>query len=166
MSEVVQGFLPVSDNLKANNFSISITINLKISLFFAYLFVLYLKEHVFDWGDVLCNWLGSCLGLFISEKLESHYRHQRELRRLYQPLDVPDEEYGDGDDDYDEYDYEANRRRPDDIVATDNNNSKQNISLQQQELQPQAQQPQRAKSSVNNDVWGASEEIFSVGDDL
>ncbi|EPQ28679.1 uncharacterized protein PFL1_03982 [Pseudozyma flocculosa PF-1] len=48
----------------------------------------------FDIYDVLCNMVGSSLGLFFTYHLELRYRARREVERLYDPLDV--EEYGDG----------------------------------------------------------------------
>ena len=47
----------------------------------------------FQWGDVLANFFGSALGLFVSYHAEKRHRLRREIARLYEPLDQ--ELYGD-----------------------------------------------------------------------
>ncbi|KAN0061717.1 hypothetical protein ACQY0O_005709 [Thecaphora frezii] len=52
-----------------------------------------LPYKTFDIYDVVCNMIGSSLGLFFTYHLELRYRARREIQRLYDPLDV--EDYGD-----------------------------------------------------------------------
>jgi len=51
----------------------------------------------FQKGDVVANLFGSSIGLCVAYYAERHYRHRREISRLYRPLD--DEPYSDSDDD-------------------------------------------------------------------
>ncbi|RDB25297.1 Uncharacterized protein C11E3.10 [Hypsizygus marmoreus] len=54
----------------------------------------------FQAGDVMANLLGSSVGLVIAYHLERHYRHRKEIARLYRPIDtsLSDLEYDDEDD--------------------------------------------------------------------
>lgn len=52
-----------------------------------------LPSKHFDAFDILANLVGSSLGLWLSYHAEKRYRLNREVRRLYRPLDP--EEYGD-----------------------------------------------------------------------
>jgi len=45
----------------------------------------------FQIGDVIANLAGSGCGLTVSYYLERHYRHRREISRLYQPVGAADE---------------------------------------------------------------------------
>ncbi|PWO01027.1 hypothetical protein FA09DRAFT_292313, partial [Tilletiopsis washingtonensis] len=70
-----------------------------------------LPYKTFQWGDVVANLLGSSLGLFASFHFEKRYRAQREIARLYQPLDA--EAYGDDEDeDWDDADVPRGSRAP------------------------------------------------------
>lgn len=62
-------------------------------------FLIPIKYKTFQWGDVLANFVGSGLGLFLSYHAERKYRTRREIERLYEPLDQ--ELFGDHDDDID-----------------------------------------------------------------
>jgi len=42
----------------------------------------------FQAGDMVANLLGSSVGLFIAYHLERHYRHRKEIARLYRPLNT------------------------------------------------------------------------------
>lgn len=44
------------------------------------------QYKTFQWGDVVANLLGSSLGMLTSYRLEAHYRHRREIARLYHPI--------------------------------------------------------------------------------
>jgi hypothetical protein len=95
-SEFVQGLLPVSAPL------LSTTVHGSH---------LARQYKTFQWGDVVANLLGSSLGLFASFHFEKRYRAQREIARLYQPLDA--EAYGDDEDeDWDDADVPRGSRAP------------------------------------------------------
>lgn len=44
------------------------------------------QYKTFQWGDVVANLLGSSLGMLVSYRLEAHYRHRREIAKLYRPV--------------------------------------------------------------------------------
>jgi len=98
-----------------------------------------LPYKTFQVGDIIANLLGSTLGLYVAYNLERHYRHRREISRLYQPLDVigEDPEDDDGDDTLPVY-YSRN--------------------------QPGAQIGMNGRRRLS-DVWDEREDLFNLGDD-
>ncbi|KAH8828277.1 hypothetical protein DL96DRAFT_1165632 [Flagelloscypha sp. PMI_526] len=104
----------------------------------------FLPGKSFDFGDVAANLLGSSIGITIAYYLEKAYRRQREIRRLYQPLDA--ESQSDGDDD----DAEVGtsllpmfRTRQQDDVHT---------------------KPTSTRQKQLGNVWNSNEEIFDIGE--
>jgi VanZ family protein len=91
-----------------------------------------LPYKTFQWGDVLCNFLGSGLGLLVSYHAEKRHRIRREIQRLYEPLDQDlygDEEnesndFGDGDGDPWRTDIRAPRRQSGQGLNDQTNNKK------------------------------------------
>ncbi|KZO98937.1 hypothetical protein CALVIDRAFT_561864 [Calocera viscosa TUFC12733] len=98
-----------------------------------------LPYKTFQVGDIAANLLGSSVGLWLSWNLERYYRHRREISRLYQPLDVMD----------DQTDEEGDDTLPSFYTR----------------LQPQAiRSPDMERSRLAN-VWDEREEIFHLEDD-
>ncbi|KAG5647032.1 hypothetical protein DXG03_001402 [Asterophora parasitica] len=98
----------------------------------------------FQAGDVVANLLGSAVGLFLAYHLERHYRHRREIARLYQPIDTSL-----SDDDYNE-DEAGTQLLP---THTDPTTPAPKGSYNHHKSQPERLA----------DVWDEREDVFDIG---
>ncbi|KAI0690526.1 hypothetical protein BC835DRAFT_1364162 [Cytidiella melzeri] len=99
----------------------------------------------FQVGDVVANILGSSLGLYLAYHLERHYRHRREISRLYQPLNPEDGMSSDEEEDL-EAGLQLLPTRPDTSHAT-------------------SAHIKTMPTSRLADVWDEGEELFDLGGD-
>lgn len=104
-----------------------------------------LPHKEFQSGDVVANWLGSTVGLYLAYYIEKHYRSRREIARLYRPLEMDD--ISDADD------------------ASDGEgpSGTQLLPLYSHPSAPSKSKP--VKGARLNDVWDEREELFDIGDD-
>ncbi|KAF8973068.1 hypothetical protein BDZ97DRAFT_1779181 [Flammula alnicola] len=101
-----------------------------------------LPYKTFQWGDVVANFCGSSVGLYVAYYLERYYRHRREIARLYRPLsdsisDVEEDE---------EEDFSGTQLLP--TYNNDINTTKAG-----------------GKTSRLADVWDEREELFGIGEE-
>jgi len=122
-----------------------------------------LPYKTFDFGDVLANLLGSCVGLTVSYYFERYYRRRREIARLYKPINEDVEEAGYTDDEdalgaaglpYPSR-YSNVPPTPNPFAVTD-----QTKLVAQGGVRPQVPQP-----PIHKNVWDDRMELFDVGDD-
>lgn len=104
-----------------------------------------LPHKEFQSGDVVANWLGSTLGLYLAYHIERYYRSRREIARLYRPLET---------------DY-----------ISDADNASDDEGMSGTQLLPLYSHPSVTSKSKPtkvahlNDVWDEREELFDIGDD-
>jgi hypothetical protein len=104
-----------------------------------------LPRKEFQPGDVVANWLGSTVGLYLAYYIEKYYRSRREIARLYRPLETDD--ISDADD------------------ASDNEETPgtQLLPLYSHPSAPSKSKP--VKVARLHDVWDEREELFDIGND-
>ncbi|KAG2121346.1 hypothetical protein BD769DRAFT_1478950 [Suillus cothurnatus] len=104
-----------------------------------------LPRKEFQPGDVVANWLGSTVGLYLAYYIEKYYRSRREIARLYRPLETDD--ISDADD------------------ASDNEETSgtQLLPLYSHPSAPSKSKP--VKVARLHDVWDEREELFDIGND-
>ncbi|KAG1799752.1 uncharacterized protein HD556DRAFT_1344600 [Suillus plorans] len=100
-----------------------------------------LPHKEFQSGDVVANWLGSTVGLYLAYYIERYYRSQREIARLYRPLETND--ISDAED--------------------EGMSGTQLLPLYSHPSAPSRSKP--AKVARLHDVWDEREDLFGVGDD-
>ncbi|KAG2113953.1 uncharacterized protein F5147DRAFT_680734 [Suillus discolor] len=100
-----------------------------------------LPHKEFQSGDVVANWLGSTVGLYLAYYIERYYRSRREIARLYRPLETGD--ISDAED--------------------EGTSGTQLLPLYSHPSAPSRSKP--AKVARLHDVWDEREDLFGVGDD-
>ncbi|KAG2079286.1 hypothetical protein BDR04DRAFT_997459 [Suillus decipiens] len=104
-----------------------------------------LPHKEFEFGDVVANWLGSTVGLYLAYYIEKYHRSRREIARLYRPLET--DEISDADD------------------ASDNE-ATSGTQLLPLYTHPSASSKSKSiKGARLDDVWDEREELFDIGDD-
>ncbi|KAG0708367.1 hypothetical protein DFH29DRAFT_795330 [Suillus ampliporus] len=104
-----------------------------------------LPSKEFQSGDVVANWLGSTVGLYLAYYIEKYYRSRREIARLYRPLQT--DEMSDTEDAEDD----------------EGTSGTQLLPLYSQPSAPSKSKP--TKATRLSDVWDEREDLFGVGDD-
>ncbi|KIY74329.1 hypothetical protein CYLTODRAFT_2605 [Cylindrobasidium torrendii FP15055 ss-10] len=98
-----------------------------------------LPNKQFDFGDVLANWLGASIGLYISYHAEKYYRKRREIARLYAPLA--------------------------DDVLEDEDEDDTDTPVLPSYANPSTSNKPISKPARSTNIWDSREELFGIGND-
>ncbi|KAM0756534.1 hypothetical protein T439DRAFT_376709 [Meredithblackwellia eburnea MCA 4105] len=130
-----------------------------------------LPYKTFQWGDVVANLLGTSLGMFVARSWTRAARRAREIRRLYQPVNldhmdqVSDSSSSEDEGDRDQMENNVRREMEEGRRSRNRTAASGEVSTNTQAMDGMVVGGQRKMAKIEANVWDESDEIFGLGDD-